>query len=363
MTPRTNGDLVIAVGNTQASVAGPTGGFTSLTMNSSQGDVAAYNILSGSVVPAMHWAFPVATTWNTIEAAFVPGPSTLNPDLQFPETLVQISSQGNYLAPIQGTGIWTDVSLYFKGGTLGPLGRQHELDRVQSTQTTLTMNNRDGTWNPWNSNSFLWNGGMGLSPMNPVKVTAAWQGITNSEFYGYVQEILPVIGDVLNVDATVTCYDIFQMLSLKYLSNNNYAALVLADGGAGLTAYYRLGDEIGSNAVLDSSGNNATGSLIGGIGGEPAFGTPSGFLFDSNTALDLTNGTNAPNGGFQTVDNTTQPPTQHDPLGFTGTFSTECWFRYTDPTVYPGDAPNGDLFSGLRFGTQWYPFSWVPQLV
>ena len=97
----------------------------------------------------------------------------------------------------------------------------------------------------------------------------------------------------------------------------------------GTQAYYRCGDNVGSSSIQDSSGNANTGSLIAGQQGLPAFGATGPFLYDANTALDLTNGTNLFNGGFQTVDNTTQPPTVYQPLGSASVWSFETWMKYT----------------------------------
>src|SRR5579863_9308524 len=96
---------------------------------------------------------------------------------------------------------------------------------------------------------------------------------------------------------------------------------------AGPSAYYRCGDKVGSFSVADSSGNNYTASLVGA----GTFGTLGAFLSDSNTCLDCTAGTNAPQGGFAMVDTTTQPPTYHNPLGATTTWAFECWFKWTGP--------------------------------
>jgi len=382
VTPRQAGDLFFAVVSTAASVSGPSNGYATLPSGTTTGGVA-YLISNYDTSETTSWSVASSQTWATAHASFVAGPAGLNPQLQFPETLIEMCPQSDYLAPIKGLGIWTNVSQYARSMTLGPMGRQHELDRIQATQSTFTMDNRSGVFNPWNQNSFLGSTGC-LDPMSPVKVTAAWDGITSPIAYSYVQEVLPVIGDVLNVDATITCMDILQMLSLKYLSSAVYADLVIADGGTDLVAYYRLGDQPGSYSVADSSGNGYTGSLISGVAGAPAFGAAGAFLFDSDTALDCTNGTNLPNGGFSMVDNTTQPPTKHDPFADVGgqvqTF--ECWFKYTDTTVQSltggfGNVlniPNSDLMSAsvgsgprasIQIGTtlEINPFTGFPTVV
>jgi hypothetical protein len=327
VTPRQNGDLVMTVGCSAASIGAIAGGYAPLTMDGT-GYAAGYDILSGSVVSSVSWP-TVRATWSALEATFVAGPVGPNPLLQFPETLVQVAVGGNFLAPVEGIGVWANISHYVRSMTLGPLGRQHELDRVQAAAGTVTVNNRDGAFNTWNTNSYLVNNGC-LDPMTPLSVTAAWLGITSHEAFGYIQSVVPVIGDVLNVDATISTMDIFQLLSLRYLSGGNYAALVEADGGLSLEAFYRLGDLVNSYSVADSSGNNQTGSLIAGLNGTPLFGVAGPFLCDASTALDLTNGSNVLNGGVTTTNNATSPPTQNNPLGSAvAIWSFEAWVKWT----------------------------------
>ena len=55
VSPRTTGDLIVTVANSSASISGPIGGFTALSMPGNNAYGAAYDILSGSVAPAMRW--------------------------------------------------------------------------------------------------------------------------------------------------------------------------------------------------------------------------------------------------------------------------------------------------------------------
>ena len=290
--------------------------------------------------------------WAIAQAAFVAGSSGTNPNLQFPEVLVETCTLPNYLAPVQGVGVWTNISKYVRSMNIGPLGRQHELDRIQSTSGHFIVNNRDGSFNNWNTASFLYNSGNGLNPMNPVKATAAWNGVTYPIYYGYLQALDPQIADVVNLDVEIVCQDILQDLSLKYMAGDVYSQQVIADGGPSLEAYYRCGDAIGTYTILDSSGNDYTGSLVDGVSGTPLFGATGAFLADANTAIDLTNKTNAPNGGFQMVDNTTQPPTSYNPLSGASAWTMELWAKYTGGSskIPATNEQNMALFSALPNG-------------
>ena len=327
VVPRGNNELVVAACSTNASVGVPDGSYTALSMTGGTNFAAAYNVLTTNLSPMLTWPTDAASSWATVQAAFLPGASGLNPDLQFPETSVQICTQTNWQAPFSGAGIWTELAPYVQGFTAGPIGRQHELDRVQAAPANITLDNRTGVFNPWNTESFIYDNGSGMKPMNPIKITAAWNGITYPVYYGYFQSLTNTIKDVLNVEATLACIDILQILSLKYLASDNYAQLVKSDGGTNLEAYYRLGDAPGSYSVQDSSGYGRTGSLINGLSGEPLWGQAGVYLYDPTTALDLTNGANVANGGFTTTDNTTQPPTVYEPLGSAADWSFECWAK------------------------------------
>ena len=235
LTPRTTGELIVVAGQSSDITGGPPGGWTPFLGPGDVGSAVAWQILSGSVMPQMYWP-ATADPWACVAAAFLPansttvgaatGPVGVNPLLQFPETLVQICEAQNFLAPMQGIGIWTDVSNYCESFTIGPMGRQHELDRVQATSGQFVMNGRDGTFNSWNSSSFLWPGG--LDPMTPIRVVSAWNGVTSPVGFLYAQSFDPNIIDAQNVTVTIGAYDVLQQLSLSYLASNNYAQAVLA---------------------------------------------------------------------------------------------------------------------------------------
>jgi hypothetical protein len=351
--PRQSGDLIVSlfsggdpIGGGGGSVNAIPAGYTNLAQPGDVGYKAAYIIASSAASVAPVWSIVngYQPGWAITTMALRPGAPGLNPRLQFPEILTQMSSTQNYILPTTNNGTWTNFSSYVQSLNIGPMGRQHELARVQSTPMNMTLNNRDGTFNTWNANSFLYNNGYGLKVMNPVQVTAAWQGVTYPRYYGYLQSLTNSIQDVLNVTAHMSCQDIFQMFALKYLTSNYYDESVI--DLLSPQAYYTLSDSAHTYSVSDDSNNGNVGSLIPGPAGTPAFGVLGPFLYDSNTALDLTNGTNVPNGGFITNDNSTQPPTTHNP-GNVSYPGVELWFKWTGssasiPAV--GGAGNAVLF-------------------
>ena len=225
--PRAGSDLFLAVMTSSAGFSATASGYVPLAIGNIGYGSAAYYVSPYDVAETTSWPINEGT-FVTCHASFVAGDAGYNPDFQFPETLVEISTTTNYLAPLQGYGVWTNISRYVEAMSLGPLGRQHELARIDSTTADFTVNGRDGSFNVWNTESFLYGG---LLPMNPVKVsTATFNGETQNNFYGYIQAVTPKISDVLNVDATISCNDILALLNLKYLSNNSYEQLLLSGG-------------------------------------------------------------------------------------------------------------------------------------
>lgn len=230
VNPRAAGDLFLAVAAAgSALTSGPINGYTTLQLTNNTFGAAS---LVASVDASQYTAWNTGTNepWVTCQASFVAGVSGFNPQFQFPEVLVEISTEPNYLAPVQGLGIWTNMSQYVRAfNTNGP-GKQHLLDRIEATTATITLNNRSGQFNRWNSTGTYYNAGQGLLPMNPVQIRAAWDGVTSPIFFGYLQAITPRIMDALNVDAELDAVDILGLMNLAYLAGNNYEQLLLSGG-------------------------------------------------------------------------------------------------------------------------------------
>jgi hypothetical protein len=313
-----------------------------------------YGTQSASTQATPVWNITTSST-NTVHYAGVnamlrPGNTGLNPRLQFPETLVQISPTNGYASALNNNGYWVNISSYVLSMTLGPNGRQHELGRIQSTQANIKVDNRDGTFNPWNTLSFLYYANpaysaslpptaapnFGLQPMNPIQVTAAWNGQTYPKYLGYMQSITPNITNVLDVDADIVANDILQMHSLKYLAYDAYGDLIRADGGSNLGALYELNDPVGSYSATNSGPNGGNGSLLTGSAGVADYGAQPLFLYQTNTTADLTSGSKAPNAGVTTTNFLTSPPTLTEPLSGASVWTFECWWAWNSASI-----PNG----------------------
>ena len=333
----TTGTLFISTVTESGATLTTPSGFTSVTTGRTY-DGVAYLIDSGQSMHNPSWTLSGSELWLTNTISFTTpqvNAPLLNTDFnQFPQIQVEWSPAS---APF--TPVWRNVARYVRSFKTTQ-GRQHQLDRIEAGSIDITFDGRDGTFNPWNTSSFLFNNFQGMQPMNPIRITAAWQGITYYVAYGYMQSLTPTLADAVNVDVDVKCWDILQFLSLRYLSGNNYATLIQAE--TTLCAYWRLGDSLNSftsqtsstvTELMDSTPITNAGygpyaaAIINGPGGYPLLGAQGVLLYDADGALDLTNGTNAPNGGFGAG----------SPLSGATSWSVEMWLQWTDTTT-PGEA-------------------------
>jgi virginiamycin B lyase len=224
---------------------------------------------------------------------------TGNP-LQMPDISVEFSPTAMF-----GTLNWIDITRHVLNGTT-TFGRQHELDRVEAAILTLTMDNRSGKFNRFDTGGEYYFAGSGLVPGNPVRVTATWNGVTYPVYYGYMTSCLSNETDAVNATATIMAADQFKNLAIQPMSNPVlYANLVVADGA---TAFWRFDDDIAeqlttrATAVDSIAGHTAT--ISGLTVGQQAFDQPGPIYIDPATALTLPIGglVGCPAGAVDTVD-------------------------------------------------------------
>ena len=146
------------------------------------------------------------------------------------------------------TWVWYEAGSYTRDFST-KMGRQHELDRTESSTLTLSLDNRDGRWFPWNQTSFTYTptnvSGVPTSFMSsdiltigvPVRVLATWNNLQYPVYFGYVNAWQPSSPDEVNSDCAVLASDILKHLSLTRLSNSNlYQQQLLSPLGSSIYA-------------------------------------------------------------------------------------------------------------------------------
>lgn len=348
------GEVLMCIAKTSVAITGTPSGFT-VVPTGTAGDAVVYFVDSGTGIRTPTFSLGSSQLWLTLALNFRPtdatAPTTNVPGGNMPQIQVEYSPIASPFAPA-----WRNITRYVRSFKT-TAGRAHVEDRINAGTIDIVVDGRDGSFNPWNQSSYLYNGGQGLQPMNVIRITAAWEGVTYFVAYGFVNSILPSYEESMNVDVTIEAYDIFNFLSLRSLSNNNYAQLVEAESS--LCAYWRCGDSINTDTMqsstkpsqlFDSTPAAASGygpfpgQIINGPGGYPALGAAGSFLYDPSTALDLANGTNLPNGGFSSIGS---------PLASAAAWTVELWWEFTGGSgdiPIPGGAGNMTLWTTTTAG-------------
>lgn len=204
-----------------------------------------------------------------------------NPAPLYPPTLtyaVQISFTPPYATPA-----WIDITRWCRGFKTTS-GRLHEGQRVVPGTATVTLDNNDARFNPWNTAgpyALLGAGAVGgiaLSPGTPLRIQATWQGTLYNIWYGYVDSWTPVYKNPITGDIDIAASDILALLTLADILSTQYHDRVVADGPV---AYYRMNDPSGIVCADSISGNN------GFYQGQPSLLAAGALLGDTDAAVDL----------------------------------------------------------------------------
>jgi hypothetical protein len=198
---------------------------------------------------------------------------------------------------------WTSLAGYIRGLSIRR-GKQHELARTQAGECTITLDNRDGRFDPTNGGSPY---NPNVVPMRRIRVRATQNAVTYNLFEGYVEnwgQSYPVtLAGGGDTECNVRAVDAFKLLSLFDLSG--YSAEVQTDGPVN---YWKL-EDAPARTLAPSAGSlsfaQADGGAVGTIAGPFAHGGQVGVTF--NGSQDYTTGT--------------------DVLSLTGPLSVEFWLR------------------------------------
>lgn len=133
-----------------------------------------------------------------------------------PTVIVEAGFGATMLTDLFG---WTDISAYFRDGTISR-GRTSVDGRFETGTATVTLDNRDGRFTPSNTSSpYYPDVQIGI----PMRIRATWDNVTYPLFYGSVRAWPPSTPPG-NIDSTVTVplVDGFYTLQLEDLAQVSY---------------------------------------------------------------------------------------------------------------------------------------------
>lgn len=157
-------------------------------------------------------------------------------------------------------------------------GRRRALERFGTGTATITLDNRDRSFDPTNTASPYYNATVGVTgvvPSIPVVIRATWNGVTYSIFRGWIDSWTFSYSDAGNGDAvaTVSCSDAFKPLS-NIIGGLPSSASISSSG----TASFDIGisqpsDGLGVSSI-DVTGSGTTGDInvSGGVSTTPIIG-------------------------------------------------------------------------------------------
>jgi hypothetical protein len=158
-------------------------------------------------------------------------------------------------------------------------GRRRALERFGTGTATITLDNRDRSFDPTNTASPYYNATVGVTgvvPSIPVVIRATWDGTTYSIFRGFIDSWTFNYSDagVGDATATISCSDAF-----KPLSNIIGGLPSSASISSSATTSFDIGisqpsDGLGVSSI-DVTGSGTTGDInvSGGVSTTPIIGT------------------------------------------------------------------------------------------
>ncbi len=125
-----------------------------------------------------------------------------------------------------------DITTYVREAST-TRGAQRELQRVEAGTASITLNNRDGRFTPFNPASPYY---PFILPMRRIRITGSWSGTPYRVFYGFVEDWPITFPGDKDTETHVTLVDGMKMLSLANVSG----------------AFVQQGSGARVNAILDA---------------------------------------------------------------------------------------------------------------
>ena len=150
----------------------------------------------------------------TLEVLFAPSVVGANTGTRL---VLDVTDPGLDTATLGDGAFFYDISTSVRSVSTNR-GRRRALERFGTGTATITLDNRDRSFDPTNTASPYYNATVGVTgvvPSIPVVIRATWDGTTYSIFRGFIDSWTFNYSDAGNGDAiaTISCSDAFKPLS------------------------------------------------------------------------------------------------------------------------------------------------------
>ena len=150
----------------------------------------------------------------TLEVLFAPSVVGANTGTRL---VLDVTNPGLDTGTLGDGAFFYDISTSVRSVTTNR-GRRRALERFGTGTATITLDNRDRSFDPTNPDSPYYNATVGVTgvvPSIPVVVRATWNGVTYPVFRGFIDSwtYSYAAGGTSDATATISCSDAFKPLS------------------------------------------------------------------------------------------------------------------------------------------------------
>ena len=203
------------------------------------------------------------------------------------------------VGPQSSSSAWTGYSDWIEEINIRG-GRQHYLDRMESSSLEMIVDNRTGAFSSYGSI---------IVPRLPIFMTATYNGQTYPIFNGIVESVDTRLQDQLNANIMIRATDNLKFLALKLTNNTAFYATYVPQASftagsytvTGAVNWWRMNSNSSfGGTLIDSLKKSSTApysGLNGNISGTVLLDQPGVLLYEKTTCADLTGGTGNSAGG------------------------------------------------------------------
>ena len=213
----------------------------------------------------------------TLEVLFAPSVVGANTGTRL---VLDVTNPGLNTATLGDGAFFYNISSSVRSITTNR-GRRRALERFGTGTATITLDNRDRSFDPTNTASPYYNATVGVTgvvPSIPVVIRATWDGTTYSIFRGFIDSWTFNYSDagIGDATATISCSDAFKPLS-NIIGGLPSSASISSSGTANFDIAISTPSDGGGLGVssIDVTGSGSTGDInvSGGVSTTPIIGT------------------------------------------------------------------------------------------